>query len=406
MKKKVFELTYFRGGWLQFVLLLSILGRPASGCHVGCLTCSDSSECLLCDTLNFFYFDESGSTCVQKTIPNCFYSEKSTKCDFCESDYFWNATAANCELLEPSLQVKNCRSHDEDKKCILCMPEYTLVDGECVFDFRQIAECSDFDWEGSRCRRCLPGFRLSADQTTCRSLSRQNCLVADSFSCTSCSANYFPRELSFYSTLGLDSLDSASAILFSSFSSDLNRKVFRKFNDILFSRNEFTCEKSQLSNCRLLESVSRCADCVEMFVLSSSGQCESQILPRVPHCLEYAGHGACSKCQAGYFKQSNMLCLPVTETDFCLEYAQAYEGCLECQSGYKLSAQAAKNQCQERTNFPIEGCGKVTSLVNFRKISFDRGKMLSVLSRSAFKSRWSCLSQENSLLLKIRSDVL
>lgn len=384
--------------WIWLILLLTLC-RPSAQCHPGCLSCSDSAECLLCDSLNFFYFDETDSACVQTKREHCLYSENRDECSFCAEGRFWDSASQKCEELEPSLRTRHCRSHNEAKECVLCEAEYRLSEGKCVFDFQQVAHCSDFDWEASLCRACLPGFRLWADQSLCASLAEQKCLVADAFECTGCARNYFPRKADFYSEVGSRVLEWGSAVLFSSVSADFSQKLFEKHASTLASREEFACEKSSLSHCKSLATASVCAECEDMFVLdAASRQCESRILPQVPHCAEYSGFGACAKCEEGFFKESNSSCLRPLETDFCLEYAQAFDGCLRCKDGYRLSELKAGNSCLARNHFPIANCGTFIFPLTGRRVPLYRRPVSQVRRRVSFYARRAHLPQRNCKL--------
>jgi hypothetical protein len=345
--------------WILALFLLLTFFKQSSQCHIGCLSCSENAECLLCDKLNFFYLNADNKKCEHNFIENCIFAEDPGVCKYCEMGFFWDSESQKCDLLAVEFQKKNCRSHDSEKNCILCLPEYKLLEKECLYDYHQISNCSDYDSENSKCQKCEPGFKLSSDEKHCVNLSQKNCLIPKYFSCQECSQNYFPQESNLYSSLNNSSLELSSAILLSSYSIEYSKKIFQTNTTSLFSKKDFICEKTQLSNCKKLKTISECQECFDSFILNpTTGKCEPVILSEIPFCVKYYGRGACSVCQDNYFKQSNMECISTFKIDFCEEYAQAYDGCLKCQEEYKLSKTGAANTCQERTNFPISNCGR------------------------------------------------
>lgn len=344
---------------MLLLALICLLPAPTLTCHNGCLSCSDAGECLLCDTVNFFYLEEASGKCEQTFLANCIFSEEPGTCRFCESKYFWNPETGECESMSVLKKKPNCRSHDKDFNCLLCNEEYKLVSGQCVFDYLEIAHCLDFDAASSTCRACLPGFRLGVEGRTCIVNDAENCLVMRDFECSECSLNYFPRLIEYYSSLSTASLSMPTSILLNSISYEYSKKIFYNFISGLASDDEFTCEKTSLSHCQELKSKNECALCVEPYVLNSAnGSCESPILPKVPFCLEYYGRGACSKCSENYYKKSNYECASSFQINFCVKYAQAYNGCVQCEEQYKLGSQGPENTCVQRSQYPIANCGK------------------------------------------------
>jgi hypothetical protein len=217
----------------------------------------------------------------------------------------------------------------------------------------------DFDPDTSLCNQCLPGYRLSVDQRKCIDLSSQNCLISNNFECTQCAPNYFPKSFSSSSSISLANVPLSTSILLSSVSQETTKKLFIDHIQPLLIEKDFICQKSTVSNCSELKSLTECAQCVEPYVLDpTTATCKSPVFASIPFCVEYYGRGACAKCQDGYFKKSNDQCVSNFKIDFCEEYAQAYDGCVQCQDAYKLSANAANNSCVNRNEYPILNCGK------------------------------------------------
>jgi hypothetical protein len=292
-------------------------------------------------------------------------AEESGVCKYCELGFYWNSENSQCDTVSLNLQIDHCRSYNENQDCVLCISEYRLINNQCLYDYQQISDCSEFNSENSKCQKCLPGFRLSSDGKHCDDMSSQNCLIPSYFSCEECSQNFYPNQIKFTPSSSSENMLLNSSILLSSISSETNKTIFQSFVSNLYSKNEFICEKTQLDNCKILKSFSECQECFESFVLNAaSGKCEPEILPEIPFCITYFGRGACSICEENYFKKSNMECIPIFKINFCLEYAQAYDGCLKCENEYKLSSSGASNSCQTRSNYPIQNCGISNSFLN------------------------------------------
>ena len=340
---------------LHLLVVWSLVVLPTHLCSIGCLSCTPDSKCLLCDTSNFFFLDESSSSCTFSQIPHCIYARQPGACSFCQSGFLLSEDSASCLELPNGLSIQNCRSYDHNMKCSLCLPTYRLSDGACHFDSQRASGCASVSDETSDCVECLPGFGFDPQQNACIDRRESTCLVQRPLVCSQCQDNFFPVETDFYADLSPQSPGEVEWIARIDSALEFNFSL----DAHLASIKNFSCKSTNLENCRKVTREETCAECYDPFVLdSNSGQCESPVYARIPNCAQYFGRGSCLKCESGYFKQSNDECRPVESVDHCAVYAQAFDACVQCADGFKLSGASRDNACESRSAYPIDACGR------------------------------------------------
>lgn len=356
--------------FLILILLLFIPKSIISSCSNGCLSCSSLGQCQLCDNFNFFFLNSENGNCEYSFIENCFQSTEKEICQFCKKDYFWNSSSKECELSQ--IRIRNCFSYDDQEQCILCEANYSLINNECIFNFKQIGNCTKMNDEGSLCEECQPGFFLDSSGKKCIPFDEgTNCLISSNFFCSECDLNYFPNmQNNFYSNLNASQITLFANVFQSS------QFQFWKFEQNDFDLHDY-CLKTNISHCQHLASIDKCQKCAFNFILDeTSSTCHSQIFPKIDFCEEYYSFGNCKICQNGYFLASSSECKAVLQIDNCVEYANMFDGCQKCAESFYLDSLSANNSCVERIEYPIKHCGNTNLFVlTIRELSPNRRQM-------------------------------
>lgn len=69
-------------------------------CRQGCLKCSNSDVCLLCDGTNKYYLDLNGECWTKDSLNNCLKTDLYGTCLLCQPAYFLNSSNKQCVLLQ------------------------------------------------------------------------------------------------------------------------------------------------------------------------------------------------------------------------------------------------------------------------------------------------------------------
>ena len=121
------------------------------------------------------------------------YENNITKVDkFVENLYNISLNLSGLEKITNLINTtKYCEIYDNQTfQCILCEPNYTLINGECVCYDRNCKSCSSSLY--GACTECYKGYALSLDNT-CR-CKIQHCLLCDDHVCNVCERGYILSE--------------------------------------------------------------------------------------------------------------------------------------------------------------------------------------------------------------------
>lgn len=153
-------------------------GGLCQPCYYRCLSCQDASEnCVSCN--QEFYLDVMSGTCLS-CMKGCRTCSNSTDCLLCNDGFFINANGT-CEVC--AVGAATCTisitSH--------CQSTYYMLAGICA---RCLTNCSSCTGP-TTCDECLQGFYL-ANSTTCTACGALCISCNSSSSCQSCKVGYAP----------------------------------------------------------------------------------------------------------------------------------------------------------------------------------------------------------------------
>lgn len=140
-----------------FLLLLIFTLQTASqdSCSEGCLICSSSGNCSLCDVENSYSLNSS-SQCEKQTLANCLLSFSVGDCEICQSPFY--SKSGECTEVPTDKQIKGCIVYASESTCSTCNDEHFLKSGKCeaLTVERKVTDCLEYTDSG--CQTCLSGF--------------------------------------------------------------------------------------------------------------------------------------------------------------------------------------------------------------------------------------------------------
>lgn len=327
-----------------------LIASSNQACSEGCLKCSSSGICNICD-INLGFIFESDS-CVQVTIENCELPVSKTNCLKCKDGFLVSSTGT---CVAPNKVVLNCREYKSDGSCYACRLNYYPKESECLEVKTLIDDCAEYDSE-STCRRCSTKL-LSPDQKTCQTLPLSmdfNCVYYFfPQTCKQCKSGFAINETSYLKNLP-----------------DLNNKFAQlrkqKVKSKISYLNTAKCDTMPAQSLPITENIcrfdslyipERCYNC-------PSGQVYSEVAKRcvanfnldittnnsIPNCSYLNLNGSCEICKEGFFLHyTQRECLPHTKTiPGCKVMSQrSLNDCFICQFDYYLSRDV---KCTERVN--------------------------------------------------------
>ena len=182
----------------------------------------------------------------------------------------------------------NCEEMDLQQRCIRCVRNFRVANGQCVNDVAIVPNCQSYDVITTLCVNCLPGFDLLNQQ--CFPLPA-NCMRVNPSNpvfCATCMAGY----------------------------------------DLVNGQ----CQQAVDPNCiNYNPATGVCLECRQGFEPVGSRCVDSG--RRDPNCAKYTD-GVCESCSNRYYFGPEGICFPVNP--LCNTY-NAQGGCLSCYPAYTLS---------------------------------------------------------------------
>ena len=108
-------------------------------CSKGCLKCTTSNNCLLCDSTLFYKLENS--TCIKKDHPNCEKMDIKGNCINCLKNYWLNSSTKKCTEIESEKIIENCLSYGNNQNCYICENHFIFQNSKCVAVKNKITNC-------------------------------------------------------------------------------------------------------------------------------------------------------------------------------------------------------------------------------------------------------------------------
>ncbi len=284
------------------IILITLITLIKTNCEIGCLRCSKTGKCEICDATQFYKKEKS--SCLKQTKENCEIMNSSGECIQCKTNYM--PQDQNCTSVIKT--IINCEIYDKESNCVKCKNGFYLKDKGCVQVGKLIINCKQY-FNADECLKCEQNYVLDKNRSVCiLGEGEQYCQVYSKVKCEVCEKgyiiNYGIESNNFFRFGNESSLKKVEEFYLS---------VFYDLKDYNFSES---CEKIVVTNC---------------------------LFPKTAK--------TCFFCKLGYFLRPDETCerFPIPRTDFCVSYNPIYE-CVECENGYFLTDKKCK------ANEPIENC--------------------------------------------------
>lgn len=335
------------------VVMIILLRVSFQQCNVGCLRCSTSNQCQLCDVTSSYVF--SGGVCVVSTQTNCKTLAQNGNCVFCNTNFFLDPNSQKCISISGNNLILGCAAYTSSQMCVSCAGNFFVQTGKCAPVNITIANCQIYSSNGV-CSQCGPGFLLTADLNSCTQAPiTGNCLLYTYLGCGSCNPGFIQNQ-NFYFT-GFSNQPFSHSML--------NNFVNAPFGNWIALN---VCQAVTILNCATFSAFNTCISCLPGFFLSTNS-CEPFPLPSITNCAIYSTLRNCITCNAMFFLNNNS-CLPVIAISNCLIYdsSVASSVCLSCVSGFYVqnniciarAASSSINNCQIFSN-TTDSCSVCTS---------------------------------------------
>lgn len=337
--------------WLAALLFDYIRGV----CDVGCLRCTTSNTCVLCDITRGYYLD--GFDCIRMSVSNCEIVGLDGMCLECGPGFFLDKAGGGC--LSAPVPEPQCQYYSSSASCIGCAQGYSLdlTSGRCtaMADNKLVTNCTVVGSAG-RCLRCSGELIPSTDGSAC--VTVEKCPLYSPVSCSSCRRGYFLNPNFYFSAIR----NNQPSMLF------LWASTLGGTPPALVG--QASCEPSGVENCAVLTSASRCGKCIEGYNLqelsglcypATSRVCDSGFYwdrlaldclprpaPQIRYCVAYSSAGICSRCTAGHLvAASGVSCVTASPPANCqaLDPTASVARCARCSSAYFVS----DGQCSLRS---------------------------------------------------------
>lgn len=321
--------------------------NSTSNCGPGCLACSSTGNCLVCDFKQKMFL--INKVCTSVTFPGCRYMNSDGSCASCGPSMV--STQTNCQLINSTTAgiIQNCLYFGNNPNiCLQCSSGYYLSTGLCALTKLNVTNCLAYSADGVYCTSCDSGYYPSSDFTQCTSLniaSIPGCQKYGFMNCGTCANPYRIDQNIIYFTFG-----------FQSSVFNQNQMVFLQSLDQKDNTlNYYTrCSNYQIPNCQTAVSLTNCTVCNPGYINSADGSCQPFPQSSISNCLIYTSPTSCATCASNYWKQSITNCAPVIPIQNCVQYNPLYQSiCILCDVVYYLQ----NNLCFSRmTSLSISNC--------------------------------------------------
>lgn len=363
---------------LRTVFILTLLNFARTQCNVGCLRCSSTNTCLLCDTTNKYVL--SNGACSLATDSNCLIFGQSGVCVQCKFEYYVDPNTNKCLNVAAANAGKNCAYYSSTQNCLYCNPQYYPSGGSCTAVVNSVQNCAYYFGDAG-CLLCSPGYVLALNQTSCvQSANAANCLFYTFAACGLCNTNFTMNYNSYFNSFGNTTF--------------LNSLINYKTTGNVFLTNAVqlqVCQGGTISNCISYSNPTNCTQCAANFYLLNN-TCFANPLPVISACVAYSSLTTCTNCKTGFFLNQNK-CSPIVQITGCATYSTSASSttCIQCDTTTYLSS----NTCVARVNSAsISNCQTLTVSADTCAVC-SQGYVLSGDSLACLTATSNCVTYQS-----------
>jgi hypothetical protein len=335
-----------------FLLLILYLFKPADAqtseeCIAGCLVCSKTKVCLLCDfTTNLYLMN---GKCSTASVEFCEVYNFDGACLTCKANYYLEAGA--CRPVPPAkLESSTCAYYDSSlNSCFKCRAgSYLRSPTSCVTITKVIEFCLTYGNDGLTCINCGNSTLPDSTFVKCRKPTKkdEDCNNMGYLTCLECKPGYMNEPNSYIMNAFFSGKDDLNV-------NYINIRQLMTTDNL----NLPTCRKLDLLNCEEYSRFDQCKKCMPSFFLTNTFKCQAFPEPKIDNCEVYSSATTCKTCLQGFYKKMEDECAPVLKIDNCKTHSRVINSlCEECESSFYIY----NNACQPRVaSKSIANCNAV-----------------------------------------------
>lgn len=330
-----------------FILFTCLLSSYLFFCNYGCLKCSASGSCQVCDYSNRYFL--SSGVCIETYSKNCELHSIDGRCMKCNAAYYLDYSTLKCVAIPTENVVLNCQYYNYNLSCLYCMDGFYLNNSICEAVPNAIDNCLYYQSNNpTRCLLCKTGFIITLDNGLCLPITEaDHCSMYSLVKCNKCKGNYVVDKNMYSYALVPPSFTSSSLYLYSyMLMLDRSEKYGYTFDQ---------CNKVTVANCEELENYFKCKKCDAGYYLNATSTCTAYPYEGVPNCEIYTALNRCTSCGQGYYLLNQTTCTENAVITNCKTYSTtSYTSiCTECTKEFYL----IDSKCAKREVSPlIEHC--------------------------------------------------
>lgn len=356
-------------------------------CNIGCLVCTTTNNCLLCDFTNSFYLNST--TCTSKKISGCQIANPIGGCLACEAGFYFDLTTKVCLRVSTSFLTANCTYYSPSQICTTCQSGFFFQRGVCVAVTNITSNCVAYSSNGI-CSQCSSEFVPAIGGASCLQVNQvNNCSAYNVVNCTLCNSGYYLNQ-NYYLSVAYTSPQSWATFMFP----DSSKSIQLSSAQI--------CQPTIVANCITFSSYDNCVKCVTGFYLSA-GTCIMNPISPIANCIVYKTINLCLTCSVGFSVSSTGGCSTILPITNCVAYNNSanFVQCTQCNSGFFIQSNV---NCQPRQNsINITNClvvSPISDTCSVCVVGFNlTGDMLACLPSSPFCAVYATSTFQSQALL-------
>jgi hypothetical protein len=330
---------------MKIVVVAILVALTSQQCTTGCLACSSTNTCTVCDVSKKYY--ANNGTCAISALTNCAVISQAGACVSCNTGYYLDASTAKCVSVPTANIVANCAAYSGSIACVGCNSGFFISGAACVAVTTTVANCGVYSGNGV-CVSCNTGFLFSFNNTNCVAVpTAANCGRYTYAGCNFCNSGFvFNRNLYYLAYGGANVASVPNWVIATAWTGA----------HVALS----VCQAVTVSNCLVYTSFSVCQTCATGFYLSGDA-CVANPAPYILNCATYSSLTTCITCIAGFYVNNNA-CVAITAIVGCITYnvgAVATTTCVACNSTAYVSG--SPTVCALRQTTGVSNCATYTA---------------------------------------------
>ena len=387
---------------IRLTTLLTLISFSFQICLDGCLSCADTTTCLLADSNEYFYLDVD--TPKHSLVKGCESLLNDNNCYRCKPGFYKDDITNHCVVVDDDGIIEGCAYYIKPNLCSKCSP-YKYLKTELVFHpdftiswvtkcvppFTPLVGCKYYA-KVNQCSECDTGYILNNRTMTCvEDPKTPNCQAYSFIGCHACDElTMIDENLSYRHYLEYEKPANMNQLFYAHRAIKSNGPYNHPIQICKTSKG--TCKDFNPSS-------DVCFECQKGYFLKDK-QCFLSPEPEIPDCDEYFSLEVCEKCAPNHvFIHPN--CAKVKESELvehCIDYIYLNEKvvCDECIPSTYLQ----DNLCKVRVKSVEDGITGCVAVNEFEDNCITCLPELVLINEGSlcYQPRDNCQGHDNKLV--------